>query len=703
MKRFYLLALPGMLVLTACQPVQPHTIDTQPMAAPLLTAADKITNAMTAAPSSVAADAAVRDWPIDATLGEAKELRPGTNGWVCRPDDPSSPTDDPRCLDANWLNVFGLDFGPEREAQSNIGISYMLMGDSVADNDDPSALVPPAGQGWQLDPPHLMVASPRPLDPALYTTDHHSGGPFIMFGGTPAEHIMVPVANVPAQDAADKIANAMSAAPMIIAQDATIIDWPIDPTLGEGKVLRAGTNGWVCRPDDPSSPTDDPRCLDANWLKVFGMEFGPEREALNVIGFAYMLQGDSVADNDDPSLAEPPAGNEWLIDPPHIMIASSHRWDPAAYSTDPHSGGPFIMFAGTPAEHLMVPITDAAISTPTANDAPDFDMTAGLASAEAFLDEKQAAGDFNGVALIARDGEIIWSKAWGMADRAQGIPNTAQTIFRVYEMSVQFTAAAMLLLEQEGKLSVQDPICDYLDDCPEAWQPITIHHLLSHTSGLPDYFESDASAAFKLSRDGATTQQIVDLFRDDRLLFEPGERRYWSHSGFVLAGLIIERVSGQPYGEFVRQQLFEPLGMLHSGYGDPAVGLALGYRTYRDTTPVPFDVSSLYASGGIYSTAEDLYRWNEALYNGELLNETELRNMLTWHDDNGSGQGSGYGIVVGKYFGRPWAGNGGYFDGYSAVLGRYLDDRITTVLMGNQDMLIFDLSDEMERRFFTSQ
>lgn len=350
------------------------------------------------------------------------------------------------------------------------------------------------------------------------------------------------------------------------------------------------------------------------------------------------------------------------------------------------------------------PVQPAVTTAPPthAASAPTFDVEAGLERVEAYLDEQHEGGDFAGAALISRDGEIIWSKAWGMADREQGIPNTAQTIFRVYEMSVQFTAAAILLLEQEGKLSVQDPICIYLDDCPDAWQPITIHHLLSHTSGLGDYFEDSPSEAYKLSREGATVEQIVALFRDKPLQFKPGERRYWSHAGFVLAGQIIERVSGQSYGDFMKEHIFAPLGMTQSGYGDPTEGLALGYHMHGDTTPVPFDVSALYASGGIYSTAEDLFRWNEALYNGGLLNDAQVQKMLTWHDVNDSGQGSGYGIVVGEDFGRNWASNGGYFDGYAAVIKRYLDDRITTVVMGNQDMSVFDISGEMERRFFNA-
>jgi CubicO group peptidase (beta-lactamase class C family) len=170
----------------------------------------------------------------------------------------------------------------------------------------------------------------------------------------------------------------------------------------------------------------------------------------------------------------------------------------------------------------------------------------------------------------------------------------------------------------------------------------------------------------------------------------------------VLAGQIIERVSGQPYGDFVEQRLMEPLGMAQSGYGDPPQGLAVGYSHASAETPASifFGPSSLYASGGLYSTAEDLFRWNEGLYNGQLLNETQLQKMLTAHATTEFSQGSGYGIVVDESYGRRAAGNGGGLDGYTAVIARYLDDRITTLLIGNQDMDIFSIRDEMEKRFF---
>jgi CubicO group peptidase (beta-lactamase class C family) len=328
----------------------------------------------------------------------------------------------------------------------------------------------------------------------------------------------------------------------------------------------------------------------------------------------------------------------------------------------------------------------------------------GIQRAEEYLDQEHERGVFSGAALIAQDGKVIWSKAWGMADREQETANTMQTINRIYEMTTQFTAAAMLLLEQEGKLSLDDPICNYLDDCPEAWQPVSIHHLLSHTSGIPSYFDVADSEALRLTREGATPEEIVALFHEAPLAFEPGAQRSWSYSGFVLAGLIIERVTGQPYGDFVEQRLFGPLGMAHSGYGDPPEGLAVGYRSATDKTPAPSDdPTALYAAGGLYSTAEDLFRWNEALYNGQVLNEAQLQKMLTSHATTEWGEGSGYGIVVGEKYGRPFAHNAGGYDGYGAAIIRYVDDRITSVVIGNQIIDSIEIREEMDRRFFGAE
>lgn len=318
----------------------------------------KIENAMSAGPASITAEATINDWPSEPG-GEQTELRAGSNGWVCLPDDVVTPVNDPRCFDPNWLAIFGTEFGPDRETYTALGLSYMLQGGAAADNDDPSVIEPVAGTEWQIDPPHVMIASPQPWDMAANSQDPTAGGSWIMFGGTPVEHTMMPVEMVPLEEEAgdDKIANALSAGPSSIREGAAVMDWPAEAG-GEMSELRPGTNGWTCLPDDPGTPTNDPLCLDATWLAWFQAVLAGEEPEVTSVGFAYMLQGGSAADNDDPTVMEPAAGAEWQVDPPHVMILSPYGLDPANFTTDSGSGGPWVMFGGTPVEHIMMPVVD---------------------------------------------------------------------------------------------------------------------------------------------------------------------------------------------------------------------------------------------------------------------------------------------------------------------------------------------------------
>ena len=151
------------------------------------------------------------------------------------------------------------------------------------------------------------------------------------------------------------IANAQSAAPASISADATVLDWPNEdnPNFAE---LRTGTNGWTCVPDDPATPTNDPWCMDAQWLEWL-MAFVEGRDPeITAFGWAYMLQGGSGASDSDPSLMEPPEGEEWLIGPPHLMLIGPDEFDASAFPTHGDSGEPYIMWAGTPYEHFMIPV-----------------------------------------------------------------------------------------------------------------------------------------------------------------------------------------------------------------------------------------------------------------------------------------------------------------------------------------------------------
>ena len=187
-----------------------------------------------------------------------------------------------------------------------------------------------------------MIDSPTQWDTSVYTTDDQYGGPWIMFHGTPAEHMMVPIgdelpAAVPADD---KIANAMSAGPAAVSEHATIMDWPAEAG-GEFVELRAGDNGWTCLPDDPTTPTgNDPWCVDKVWMDFLKAYMAGAEPKIDHPGIAYMLQGGPAADNDDPMVMEPPAGQEWQIDPPHIMVLSPLGWDSEIFPPDITEGGP---------------------------------------------------------------------------------------------------------------------------------------------------------------------------------------------------------------------------------------------------------------------------------------------------------------------------------------------------------------------------
>jgi CubicO group peptidase (beta-lactamase class C family) len=239
-----------------------------------------------------------------------------------------------------------------------------------------------------------------------------------------------------------------------------------------------------------------------------------------------------------------------------------------------------------------------------------------LAEQEDAYISAEAAHFFRGDVLVGINGRIVFEKAYGMGDEEWGTPNTLNTKFRIASLSKQFTSACILLLQERGRLNVHDPISRYLTGLPEAWQAITIHQLLTHTSGIPNYTSSPDIA--KLNRAGAMPQQMIALVADKPLDFKPATNWSYSNTGYILLGVIIEKVSGQPYANFLQSNVFEPLRMEHSGYDRAkdiikerasGYGIVDGHVANSDF----IDMSIPFSAGGIYSTVEDMYRWNEAV------------------------------------------------------------------------------------------
>jgi CubicO group peptidase (beta-lactamase class C family) len=244
--------------------------------------------------------------------------------------------------------------------------------------------------------------------------------------------------------------------------------------------------------------------------------------------------------------------------------------------------------------------------------------------ADAYFQAKTKAGVFSGAVIIAYGGRPLLRRAYGPADRERNIPVRIDDEFQIASTTKTFTAAAVGRLVAEGKLSFDDPISRYLPDTPAAWQGITVAHLLSHESGIPEY--SATTTSFRaLMRVQRTPQEIVALVDHLPLSFPPGGQYHYTNSEFVLLGLIIERVSGKPYEAYVHETLLAPLHLQHTGVTHAQALMpnrAHGYMKADDggwENAFYIDPSMLYAAGSMYSTVDDLLAWDQALYAGKLL------------------------------------------------------------------------------------
>jgi CubicO group peptidase (beta-lactamase class C family) len=245
----------------------------------------------------------------------------------------------------------------------------------------------------------------------------------------------------------------------------------------------------------------------------------------------------------------------------------------------------------------------------------------------------------------------------------------------------QFTAASILLLEERGKLSVNDPVKKHLPDAPAAWDKITISHLLTHTSGIPSFTGFPDYA--KLEPFATTAEQLVARFRDKPLDFEPGEKWNYSNSGYVLLSYLIEKITGDRYEKFVRENIFAPLGMKDSGYDSNsaviphrASGYVAGKNGYENAGFVHMSVPQ--GAGALYSTTEDLLKWEQGLFGGKVLQAASLEKMTTPFKNNYA-----FGLQVDTAGGHKVIEHGGGIEGFVTELEYYPDDKLTVVVLEN--------------------
>jgi len=290
---------------------------------------------------------------------------------------------------------------------------------------------------------------------------------------------------------------------------------------------------------------------------------------------------------------------------------------------------------------------------------------------------------FSGYLAVARDGEIVFGKAYGKADREKGLAATPSTRFRIGSLTKQITAAAILKLAEQGKLRVDDPIRKHLPEAPPSWEKITIHHLLTHTSGIASY---TVDAELMKERDKPHTQaQVIARFRDRPLEYEPGSRFAYSNSGYFLLGVILERVSGTTYEAYLKEHVLRPAGMTRTSTVDApdAPDTAVGYTVGDDDevvrAKVP-DMSLPFSAGALRSTAADLVAWDRALAGTAVLGEESRRRMFTVEKSTYA-----YGVNRSVLAGHDVLSHTGGIDGFTAYFARALDARWAVIALSNND------------------
>ncbi|MEC0174559.1 serine hydrolase [Paenibacillus favisporus] len=297
-------------------------------------------------------------------------------------------------------------------------------------------------------------------------------------------------------------------------------------------------------------------------------------------------------------------------------------------------------------------------------------------------------GYFNGAILVAQHGRILLNEGYGMANFEHDVPNSPNTKFRIGSLTKAFTAMAILQLQEQGKLNVQDYIGQYLEDYPNG-HLISLHHLLSHSSGIPDYpgFPGYWEQTQRLY---STLEETIQMIKDKPLEFTPGEEHRYCSSSYILLSAIIEKVSGISYGEYIKERICQPLHLENTGIEDCRTivkDLASGYSVCKEIIHAEYvDMTLHLGAGAMYSTVEDLYVWDRALYTDTLVSKDSLKILF----DQYTTYCGSYGWVVDEQKinkqPRKRIGHFGSMNGFWSDFNRYVNDDLVIIVLSNFDL-----------------
>ena len=324
------------------------------------------------------------------------------------------------------------------------------------------------------------------------------------------------------------------------------------------------------------------------------------------------------------------------------------------------------------------------------------DMAAQL---DALVAPQFPAKEPGAVVLVQRHGQTLLRKAYGMADLELGVPMRPDYIFRLASLTKQFTATAIMILVDEGKVGLRDDLRKYVPEYPSHGPVVTIEQLLTHTSGVPDF--GDLPAFEALAHQDLTHEQFVALIKDVPLDFPPSSKWKYSNSGYYLLGMVIERVSGKRYSQFLQERIFGPQQMTHTGYDDGARilgGRVPGYeRSDRDgkvsfTHAQHVAMSVPFAAGGLVSSVDDLARWDAAITAGKVLQKASWSRMFTTVQlSDGKAMQYGFGWGIRRQFGQRVVAHSGEIAGFHSTFLRLPDEQTMVVILCNSGPPTFDL------------
>jgi CubicO group peptidase (beta-lactamase class C family) len=301
---------------------------------------------------------------------------------------------------------------------------------------------------------------------------------------------------------------------------------------------------------------------------------------------------------------------------------------------------------------------------------------------EQYMAARVERGHFNGSVLLAKNGQVLFCRGYGMANLEHDVACTPNTKFRLGSITKQFTAMAIVILQERGELAVTDKVKKYVPGVPKAWDDITIHHLLTHTSGIPNY--TGFPDFLKTLRNAVTVDELIAKFKDKPLDFKPGDKFKYSNSGYIVLGKIIEAASGRTYATFMKEAIFDPLGMNDTGYDNFATVLknrASGYSRLLGLAPANatyIDMSIPHAAGALYSTALDLLKWDQALDSEKLLPRKSIEAMFTPFKDRYA-----YGWSIDDKFDQPRHSHAGGIPGFVTFIERFPAEKLLVVVLSN--------------------